>query len=117
MISLPSGRRATLDAVDDVQLMAELEPTAVRLYERHLATAKEWFPHELVPWSRGRDFTPGEAWAEDAAELPTEVRSALFVNLLTEDNLPYYFWTLDHIFGAGAVWGEWARRWTTEEMR
>jgi acyl-[acyl-carrier-protein] desaturase len=101
----------------DHALVAELTPTAEALLGRHLNTAKEWFPHELVPWSRGRDFTPGEAWDEDAAELPAEVRSALFVNLLTEDNLPYYFWTLDHIFGAGAVWGEWARRWTTEEMR
>src|SRR3954451_21955012 len=41
--------------VDDRELLAELEPTAINLYERHLATAKEWFPHEMVPWSRGRD--------------------------------------------------------------
>ncbi len=32
-------------------LLSELEPTATRLVERHLATSKEWFPHELVPWS------------------------------------------------------------------
>ena len=29
------------------------------------ATAKEWFPHELVPWSRGRDFDAGEEWDPD----------------------------------------------------
>ena len=45
------------------------------------------------------------------------MRFALFVNLLTEDNLPYYFWTLDRIFGGDGPWGAWARRWTTEEMR
>jgi acyl-[acyl-carrier-protein] desaturase len=44
------------------------------------------------------------------------VRDALFVNLLTEDNLPYYFHTIDNIFGPG-VWGEWIRRWTAEEQR
>ena len=42
---------------------AELEPVAGRLLERHLATTKEWFPHELVPYSRGRDFVPGEQWS------------------------------------------------------
>jgi len=41
-----------------------LEPQAAMLLERHLASAKEWFPHELIPYSRGRDFQPGETWSE-----------------------------------------------------
>jgi acyl-[acyl-carrier-protein] desaturase len=45
------------------------------------------------------------------------LRSALFVNLLTEDNLPHYFWTIDRTFGGDDVWGEWTRRWTAEEGR
>jgi acyl-[acyl-carrier-protein] desaturase len=45
------------------------------------------------------------------------VRSALFVNLLTEDNLPYYSMEIHEMFGAGGAWGEWARRWTAEEGR
>jgi acyl-[acyl-carrier-protein] desaturase len=69
-----------------------------------------------VPWSRGRDFEPGEEWDPEAFPLPAAVRDALFVNLLTEDNLPYYFHTIDNIFGPG-VWGEWIRRWTAEEQR
>jgi acyl-[acyl-carrier-protein] desaturase len=101
----------------DSALVTELTATAERLLERHLAGAKEWFPHELVPWSRGRDFAPGEEWQESDSDLPAEVRSALFVNLLTEDNLPYYFAVLDHTFGLDGPWGTWARRWTTEEMR
>jgi acyl-[acyl-carrier-protein] desaturase len=44
------------------------------------------------------------------------VRSALVVNLLTEDNLPYYFETINRMF-ANDVWREWARRWVAEEMR
>ena len=101
----------------DDALVRDLEPKAEALLDRHLASAKEWFPHELVPWSRGRDFTPGEQWDDTDAEVPPEVRSALFVNLLTEDNLPYYFFTLDRVFGGDGVWGAWARRWTAEEMR
>jgi acyl-[acyl-carrier-protein] desaturase len=45
------------------------------------------------------------------------VRSALIVNILTEDNLPYYFRTIERMFGAGDAWGTWARRWTAEEGR
>ncbi len=104
--------------MEDTALLTELEPTAVALVERHLSTSKEWFPHEFVPWSRGRDFEPGEAWDPDAVSAPPDaVRSALFVNLLTEDNLPYYFRTIERMFGADSVWGEWARRWTAEEGR
>jgi acyl-[acyl-carrier-protein] desaturase len=103
--------------VDDQQLMAELEPTAVRLFDRHLGTAKEWFPHELVPWSRGRDYDEGECWDPDAVHLCDGARSALFLNILTEDNLPHYYRQINGKFGNDKVWGEWNRRWTAEEGR
>jgi len=98
-------------------LLADLEPVAGRLLDRHLATSKEWFPHELVPWGQGRDFDPGAGWSPEEADLSEEVRSALFVNLLTEDNLPYYFRTIESMFGRDSAWGVWARRWTAEEGR
>jgi acyl-[acyl-carrier-protein] desaturase len=98
-------------------LLAELEPTAARLLDRHLTSATEWFPHEIVPWSLGRDFEPGYEWSADEVTLSDEVRSALFVNLLTEDNLPYYFRTIEAMFGRDSAWGTWARRWTAEEGR
>ena len=104
--------------MDDVTLVAELEPVAGQLLERHLSTTKEWFPHELVPWSLGRDFEAGWEWAPPAESeaWPASTRSALFVNLLTEDNLPYYFAHIDAVFTGGA-WREWNRRWTAEEGR
>jgi acyl-[acyl-carrier-protein] desaturase len=101
----------------DAALLTELTPVAETLFERHLAAAKEWFPHELVPWSRGRDFAGPDSWAPAEADIAAPVASALFVNLLTEDNLPYYFRTMERTFGADGVWGEWARRWTAEEGR
>lgn len=103
--------------MDQSTFLRELAPVAERLYERHDATAKEWFPHEMVPWGRGRDFEPGETWDPDEVVMPDGVRSALFVNLLTEDNLPYYFRTIEHMFGADSIWGVWVRRWTAEEGR
>jgi len=103
-------------------LLSDLEPVVEQLLERHLAQSKEWFPHEHVPYSRGRDAVPGEVWSEADADLAgatlsPEVRSALLVNLLTEDNLPYYFRSVEAMFGRDGAWGTWVRRWTAEEGR
>src|SRR5512138_747616 len=103
-------------------LLSELEPTVEQLLARHLASAREWFPHELVPYSRAREFECGEAWSEADADMggatiDDKVRSALFVNLLTEDNLPYYFRDIELMFGRDGAYGAWTRRWTAEEGR
>jgi len=103
--------------MDDATLIAELEPTVEQSLERHLAGAKEWFPHEIVPWSRGRDFVAGEAWDPREVDLDPAVRSALLVNLLTEDNLPYYTSAITSLYGNEGAWGVWVRRWTAEEGR
>ena len=102
--------------------LSELEPVAARLLDRHLATAKEWFPHELVPYDRGRAFAKGYEWSPDdsdlgGVEIPDAVRSALYVNLLTEDNLPYYFRDIERMFKMDGAFGTWTRRWTAEEGR
>jgi acyl-[acyl-carrier-protein] desaturase len=102
-----------------VALLHELEPRVEELLERHLASAKEWFPHEYVPYSRGRDFDRDHQWQPEDADhdLSDAVRSALYVNLLTEDNLPYYFAQIATMFGADGAYGTWVRRWTAEEGR
>lgn len=98
------------------ELVDAMQMAATRLLERHLGKAKEWFPHELVPWARGRDFEPGEDWRPDEP-LPAAVRSALWVGLLTEDNLPHYFHALASTFPPESAMGEWTRRWAAEEGR
>jgi acyl-[acyl-carrier-protein] desaturase len=97
-------------------LRADLQPVVASLLERHLETTREWFPHELVPWSKGRDFVQGEQWDAGESSVPAAARVALVVNLLTEDNLPYYSATLGGL-GTDGAWGEWMRRWTAEEGR
>ncbi len=121
-VYLPVGRGYPCPMIPADQLLRDLEPTVEQLFERHLASSKEWFPHEHVPYSRGRDHTPGEVWSEDDAdlagfEIDESVRSSLLVNLLTEDNLPYYFRSVERMFGRDGAWGEWVRRWTAEEGR
>jgi len=110
--------------VDEKALLNEIAPAAEKLLARHMGVAKEWFPHEFIPYSRGRDFVSGEQWvAQDADfgdvgnEMNKAVRTSLFVNLLTEDNLPYYTRDISSLFGNDSAFGEWGRNWTAEEGR
>ena len=98
-------------------LLEILDERAVGLLERHLAHAKEWFPHELVPWELGRRFVPGEAFQVEGAPLPYGVASALYINLVTEDNLPNYFHVIAQAFENSSALAAWSRRWAAEEQR
>lgn len=103
--------------MNETDLLHELAPEAERLLERHLATSKEWFPHKLVPWDRAAKSDPRDQWDPAAHPMDEAVRQALFLNLLTEDNLPYYTTKIDRMFGIDHPWGAWNRRWTAEEAR
>jgi len=110
--------------MDEAALLHELEPVAGELLHRHLDMAKEWFPHEMVPYSRGKDFVVGEQWSSADSDfgsasndLAEAVRASLFVNLLTEDNLPYYTRDISQLFGGDGAYGQWGRNWTAEEGR
>lgn len=103
-----------------VSLLEALEPTIARELDRHLSAAREWMPHEYVPWSRGRDFDgvgDGEAWDPSQSTLSEVARTALVVNLLTEDNLPSYHREIHRTMGTDGAWGQWIGRWTAEEAR
>ena len=101
------------------QLLEELEPAVAKELDRHLAIAKEWMPHEYVPWSEGRDFAflGGEDWAPEHSRLDETAKAAMITNLLTEDNLPSYHREIATRFGRDGAWGQWVGRWTAEENR
>jgi acyl-[acyl-carrier-protein] desaturase len=103
--------------VHDRAVLDELAPTAADLVDRHLAATREWFPHEVVPWELGVGVEPRRPWSEADSHVPAGVRSSLLVNLLTEDNLPYYFRDIERLFGGSEPWDFWNRRWTAEEGR
>ncbi|HUX03756.1 MAG TPA: acyl-ACP desaturase [Acidimicrobiales bacterium] len=96
--------------------MAEIAPDVERLYNRHLEAPRLWFPHEQINWGQGENFAE-RPWSESDYPLPDGVRSSIYVNLLTEDNLPYYTSTLlghapnDHPIR------DWNHQWTMEENR
>ena len=115
MTATASPRRTPVQTA----VLHELEPVVAANLDRHLGLAKEWFPHDYVPWSRGRDFAflDGEDWAPEDSPLDPVARTAMVVNLLTEDNLPSYHREIAVNFGRDGAWGQWVGRWTAEEGR
>jgi acyl-[acyl-carrier-protein] desaturase len=102
------------------QMLLELEQVVEENLNRHLKVAKDWFPHEYVPWSEGRNFDGvlgGDPWTPEDSKMSDVARSSLIVNLLTEDNLPSYHHEIASLFGRDAAWGSWVHRWTAEEGR
>ena len=97
-------------------LLAELQPLVGSSMDRHLKATTEWFPHEYVPYEEGRNFLD-EPWTPSDSRLDDVAQTALEVNLLTEDNLPFYHLAIWEMFGNDGPWAEWIRRWTAEEGR
>jgi acyl-[acyl-carrier-protein] desaturase len=107
----------TAAVTTDLDLLHELEPIAEQLLERHLGVAEEWFPHDYIPYSEGRDFDT-DPWTPDQPRLDGVARTAFLVNLLTEDNLPSYHHEIQTMFGRrDSAWMAWIHRWTAEEGR
>ena len=98
------------------ELLRELRSTVEKGLDRHHATSGEWFPHEYIPYEQGRNFVE-EPWVSQDSGLPDIAQTALELNLLTEDNLPYYNLAIWTAFGGEQAWGEWVRQWVAEEGR
>ena len=101
---------------DDLELVAAVEPTVERLMAEHRQRREHWYAHEYVPWEQGRSYAT-EPWEESQASLAPEVRTSLVLNLLTEDNLPYYHAEIASHMPAGSALERWTHLWTAEEAQ
>jgi acyl-[acyl-carrier-protein] desaturase len=90
-------------------VLFEIRGEAERLFDRHLASARDWLPYAERP--EHRPSAP--------VVLDEGTRSALHVGLLTEDNLPYYTSGSALVLAdpVGDVYRAWVQRWTAEEAR
>ncbi|WP_068272734.1 acyl-ACP desaturase [Aldersonia kunmingensis] len=102
-----------------LELLTELQPVAEENVNRHISMAKEWHPHDYVPWDEGRNFAAmgGDDWDIEQSQLGEVARAAMITNLLTEDNLPSYHREIAENFSRDGAWGTWVGRWTAEENR
>lgn len=87
-----------------------------RLFERHTENAKLWTPDEEIPYDIARNYRD-LPWDESQYPLREATRSALIVNTLTEDNLPYYTETLLSTLPLNHPLRDFSHRWTAEEWR
>jgi len=111
---------ASIDPKIQSRLIRDLEPVVAVELDRHIATTKDWYPHEYVPWSEGRDFAGplnGDAWEARDSKLTTVAQDSLVLNLMTEDNLPSYHTEIALSMGRDGAWNTWINRWTAEEAR
>ncbi|MCH7585095.1 MAG: acyl-ACP desaturase [Acidobacteria bacterium] len=99
---------------EDLELLEAVEPTVARLTAEHRERRENWYAHEYVPWEKGRSFVD-EPWDPSQATLSPEVRTSLVLNLLTEDNLPYYHAEIAGRLPRDGAYAEWANLWTAEE--
>ena len=107
------------EGLTDLHLLRELEPVVEKNLNRHLSMAKDWNPHDYVPWSDGKNYYAlgGQDWDPDESKLSDVAQVAMVQNLLTEDNLPSYHREIAMNFGMDGAWGSWVNRWTAEENR
>jgi len=98
------------------RLLGELRDDVERLLERHMASERDWLPHEQIEWGSGESFKD-RPWSKSDYDLPDGVRSAIYVNLLTEDNLPYYTVALTKHTPDDHPLHDWNHQWTMEENR
>jgi acyl-[acyl-carrier-protein] desaturase len=107
------------EGLTDLHLLHELEPVVEKNLNRHLSMAKDWNPHDYVPWSDGKNYYAlgGQDWDPAESKLSEVAQVAMVQNLLTEDNLPAYHREIAMNFGMDGAWGSWVNRWTAEENR
>jgi acyl-[acyl-carrier-protein] desaturase len=92
-------------------LLGELALTVDELLERHDASARPWSTYDFFQQLRDEAAPPGPLGREEP------LFSALWVNILTEDNLPHYFHLAASLFETSKPWKRWTDRWLAEESR
>ena len=99
---------------ESLELIQTVEPDIRSLMDTHRERREHWYAHEVVPWEQGRNYRD-EPWDESQATISRPVRTALVLNLLTEDNLPYYHARISGTFPDDSAMAEWSQLWTAEE--
>lgn len=98
----------------NLELLAAMDPTIERLLKEHQQRRTHWYFHELVPWERGRNFVT-EPWDASQCTISEAARTSLVLNLLTEDNLPYYHSAIERHVPPDSALSRWNHIWTAEE--
>jgi acyl-[acyl-carrier-protein] desaturase len=101
-----------------VEVLKDLEAKVRELMAEHEEKRQLWFPSELLQAEEGE--SPDEHVKElrqRAAGIPDSARTAVALNLLTEEGLPHFHRLLAVYLGDDTFWRSWNNLWTAEEDR
>lgn len=99
---------------EKIELVEAIEAEVERLTEEHLNRRSDWYFHDIVPWERGESFRD-KPWDESQCTISENARTSLVLNLLTEDNLPYYHALIEKYMPDTSAFTRWNHLWTAEE--
>jgi acyl-[acyl-carrier-protein] desaturase len=99
---------------EKLELVEAIEDDVSRLTDAHLDRRSDWYFHDLVPWERGESFRD-KPWDVSQCTISENARTALVLNLLTEDNLPYYHALIGRTLPDTSAFNRWNHLWTAEE--
>jgi acyl-[acyl-carrier-protein] desaturase len=99
---------------EQFELVEAIDDAAKRLMAEHTERRKHWYFHDIVPWERGESFRD-KPWDVSQCTISEDARTSLVLNLLTEDNLPYYHSLLEQYLPKTSTFQAWNHLWTAEE--
>ena len=80
-------------------------------------SSKLWIPAFMTPWSLGANFSRNYVWEPEDSPFPSAARTAFMIGVLTEENLPWYTFTIQSGVKGHDGLQFWNRIWTGEEDR
>ena len=98
------------------ELVESVDSHVLRLMEEHKERRSDWYFHDIVPWERGESFRD-KPWDVSQCTISENARTSLVLNLLTEDNLPYYHALLEKNLPKSPAFQAWNHLWTAEESQ
>lgn len=101
-------------SAEAIELVKSVDSTMESLMAEHVDRREHWYYHDFIEWEKGESFK-NKPWDESESTLSPEVRTAFVLNLLTEDNLPYYTSLFGKYFDDDSIMKRWSRLWTAEE--
>jgi acyl-[acyl-carrier-protein] desaturase len=99
---------------EKLELVEAIDSVVDQLTTEHLARRSDWYYHDIVPWERGESFRD-KPWDVSQCTISENARTALVLNLLTEDNLPYYHALIEKHMPKTSSFTRWNHLWTAEE--
>ena len=108
------------DMLSKTEVLKCLENNVKEWIEFHLLKRKLWYSSDFLPVNEKMDDDKKSVASnliERAKGLKDAVRTALAVNLLTEEGLPHFHTLITKYLGDNTFWAKWTNMWTAEEDR